>query len=140
MVARKSTRNSKQTTPRHLWLAALGAFAVARREASTAAEIALEELGKLRRNAVAFAGDARDIARGAAMTVQEAVNERIEPQVGRFSAEVEARLAPVLDKLGVKPAKAPARKARKPARKAARPRTAAARNKATTRVARKGRG
>jgi hypothetical protein len=140
MVVRRSIHRPvgayRQTTPRHLWLAALGAIAVARREAGTALEIVLEETGKLRRQATQFAGDARDLARGVAMTL----GEKAEPQVGRFSAEVEARLAPVLDKLGVQVAgRKPARKARtavkKPSQRRASPRTQAA-----VRVARKGRG
>lgn len=144
MVAKTSrktrrTASTSETTVRHLWLAALGAVSVARREALTAAGIAYEEALKFRRNAARVAGDVRDIARGAAMTVQEHVQARVEPKVGEFSAEVEARLAPVLDKLGLKPQpKKPARKARKAAKPQAR-RSAAARKQAATRVARKGR-
>lgn len=149
MVARKSTRRRnaghKQTTPRHLWLAAIGAVALARREALTAAGIALDEAGKLRGQLLQFAGDARDIARGAAMTLQEALQDKVEPQVDKlrssaFSAEVEARLAPVLAKFGVAPAKRkPARKPRKAGKPSSR-RSAAARKQAGNRVARKGRG
>lgn len=149
MVARKSSRRrnagNKQTTPRHLWLAAIGAVAMARREALTAAGIALDETGKLRGQLLQFAGDVRDVARGAAMTVQEALQDRIEPQVGKlkagnFSAEVEARLAPVLAKFGIDPGKRkPVRKAGT-ARKASSRRSAAARKRAGVRVARKGRG
>lgn len=132
---RSKTASSKQTTPRHLWLAALGAFSLVRREARTAAGIALEEAVKLRDNAIQFAGDAVDVARGAAMTAQE----QMEPQVSRFSAEVEARLAPVLEKFGMQaPVKKPARKPRKTAKTTTR-RGAAARKQAATRVARKGR-
>ena len=140
MVVRRSIRRPvgahRQTTPRHLWLAALGAISVARREAGTALEIVLEEAGTLRRQATQFAGDARDLARGVAMTL----GENVEPQVGRFSAEVEARLAPVLDKLGVRaagprPGPKPRTATKKPGQRRASPRTQAA-----VRVARKGRG
>jgi hypothetical protein len=140
MVVRRSVRRAagayRQTTPRHLWLAALGAVAVARREARTALGIALDEAARFGRQAAQFAGDARDVARGMALTL----SERAEPQVGRFSADIEARLAPVLDKLGVPTAgRKPARKARtavkKPGQRRASPRTQAA-----VRVARKGRG
>ena len=151
MVARKSSRRrnagNKQTTPRHLWLAVIGAVAMARREAINAAGVAFDEAGKLRGQLLQLAGDVRDVARGAAMTVQEALQDKVEPQVGRlkasnFSAEVEARLAPVLAKFGVTPGKRkPAPKARKTAKaKAGTRRSAAARKQAGTRVARKGRG
>lgn len=140
MVVRTSTRRPvgayRQTTPRHVWLATLGAIAVARREAVTALEIVLEETGKLRRQATQFAGETRDLARGVAMTL----GENLEPQVGRFSAEVEARLASVLDKFGARatgprPGRKPRATTRKPGQRRASPRTQAA-----VRVARKGRG
>ena len=155
MVARKSTRRrnagNKQTTPRHLWLAAIGAVAVARREALTAAGAAIDGAGKLRGQLLQLGGDLRDVARGAAMTVQEALQDKVELKVDRlkasnFSAEVEARLAPVLAKFGVDPGRRkPARKARKTGKtgktgKTATRRSAAARKQAGTRVARKGRG
>lgn len=141
MARKASPRSSKETTPRHVWLAVLGVAAVARREARTAAGIAFDEALRLRGEAARIAVDARDIARGAVMTLQEAFEAKVEPQVGRFSADVEARLAPVLDKLGLKPGvRKPARKVRKaPAKPAAR-RTAGGRTQAATRVARKGRG
>lgn len=112
MVAKKNSRASKETTLRHVWLASLGAIAVARREARTAVEIAVDETGKLRQRAIGFAADARAVARGGLLTVRE----QVEPKVEQFSAEVEARLAPVLAKLGLKPqAGKPARKAKRPA-------------------------
>ncbi len=140
MVVRRSVRRAagayRQTTPRHLWLAALGAISVARREARTALGIALDEAGRFGRQAAQFAGDARDLARGLAMTL----GEKAEPQVGRFSADIEARLAPVLDKLGVpRTGRKPARKARTAAKKPGQ-RRASPRTQAAVRVARKGRG
>jgi len=118
MVAKKNSRGSKETTLRHVWLAAIGAAVVARREARTAVEIAVDEAGKLRERAIGFATDAQAIARGGLMTVRE----QIEPQVVQFGADIEARLAPLLAKLGLKPqAPTSARKAKKPAaRKTAR--------------------
>ena len=141
MVVRRSVRRPagayRQTTPRHLWLAALGAIAVTRREAGAALDIVLEETGKLRRQASQFAGEARDLARGIAMTL----GETLEPQVGRFSAGVEARLAPVLDKLGARtPGPRPGRKPRAAPRKRPGQRRASPRTQAAVRVARKGRG
>ena len=140
MVVRTSTRRPvgayRQTTPRHLWLAALGAVAVARREARTALGIALDEAGRFGRQAAQFVGDALNLARGVAMTL----GEKAEPQVGRFSADIEARLAPVLDKLGVpRTGRKPVRKARNAAKKPGQ-RRASPRTQAAVRVARKGRG
>lgn len=96
MAVKRSTRHTS-ITPRHMWLAALGVISLAQREMETAVSIARDETQRLRENATQAAVDARDILRGAAMTAQE----RIEPGVLRFSADVEARLAPVLRKFGV---------------------------------------
>lgn len=110
MVAKKNSRAAKETTLRHVWLAAIGAAVVARREARTAFEIAVEETGKLRERAIGFAADAGAVARGGLMTVRE----QVEPQFQQLSAEVEARLAPLLAKLGLQPqTHKPARKAKK---------------------------
>jgi hypothetical protein len=99
VASKKSSHRGSEITLRHAWLAALGAFAVARREAVTAADIAIEETTSLRKRILALAGDASLIARGGAITLRE----KIEPVVARFSADLEARIAPVLDKLGVPP-------------------------------------
>lgn len=118
MVAKKNPRASKETTLRHVWLAAIGAAVVARREARTAFEIGVEEAGKLRERAIGFAADAGAVIRGGLMTV----GEQVEPKLGQFGAEVEARLAPLLEKLGLSPkARRTVRKARRPATKARRP-------------------
>lgn len=122
MVAKKNPRNAKQTTLRHVWLAVLGAAAVARREVRTAGEIAAEEAGKLRTRAVRFAADAAAVARGGALTVAE----QVEPNIQRLGGEIESRLAPVLAKLGL------ASKTRRPVRKARRP---AAKSRRATRSA-----
>lgn len=96
-MATRQRSSRRSITPRHVWLAALGAVSVAQKEASTAIAIARDEGQRLRRSAERAAVDTRDILRGVAMTAQE----RIEPTVLRFSADVEARLAPVLRKFGV---------------------------------------
>ena len=132
VASKKSSHRGSEITLRHAWLAALGAFAVARREALTAAEIAIEETTSLRTRVLALAGDASLIARGGAITLRE----KIEPAVARFSAEFEARIAPVLDKLGVPPnATRTPRKARttkKASSRRAAPRKAAERARART--------
>lgn len=118
-VAQYATR----TTPRHLWLAALGLMAVARREMPVAIGSAAARADRLRQGAFGLAGDARDIARGVAITLQEAVSARI---ASRRPAQ--------------KPARKPARKPRKAAGKSAGRRSAAGRRQASVRIARKGRG
>lgn len=132
VASKKSSHRGSEITLRHAWLAALGAFAVARREALTAAEIAIEETTSLRTRVLALAGDASLIARGGAITLRE----KIEPAVARFSAEFEARIAPVLDKLGVPPnaTRAPrkARATKKSSSRRAAPRKVAERARART--------
>lgn len=135
-----SSRAFPQTTPRHLWLAALGAAAIARRTTLSALDAAVGETGRFGREAGRLAGDARLVARGAGITVQEAVAARIGTRISQLRARVEARLAPVLDGPRPKPAqRKPVRKARKATKQPAR-RGAGGRKKAATRVARKGRG
>ncbi len=117
MVAKKNPRASKETTLRHVWLAAIGAAVVARREARTAFEIAVEEAGKLRGRAGYFAADAVTVARGGLLTVAE----RIEPKLRQAGGDIENRLAPILAKLGLTPkSRRPVRKARRPAAKSRR--------------------
>ncbi|MCL1633531.1 hypothetical protein M2650_02575 [Luteimonas sp. SX5] len=117
MVAKKNSRASKETTLRHVWLAAIGAAVVARREARTAFEIAVEEAGKLRGRAGYFAADAVAVARGGLLTVAE----RVEPKLRQAGGDIETRLAPVLAKLGLTPKpRRPVRKARQPAAKSRR--------------------
>lgn len=146
MATRNATRsngtgNPKQTTPRHLWLAALGLAAVTRRRLRTTFDGIDGEAGRLRRDALRFAQDAGAVARGAAITLQETVAARLDLRVSRLKAGVETRLRPLLHAFEPKPtARRPARKTRKPVAKKAKGRSAGARRKAATRVARKGRG
>jgi hypothetical protein len=134
---RATSGTSRQTTPRHLWLAALGAAAVARRKARAA----FDDADRLRQDALRLAADAHDIALGAAITVQETVGPRIDAQMTRLSAGIGSRLAPLFERLDPKPAaRRPARKSRRPALKKATQRGSGARTKAATRVKRKGRG
>lgn len=136
MAVKKTAHANPETTLRHVWLAALGAVSVARREARIAADIALDETVVLRQRIMQATSDTRDIARGIFLTVQE----QVEPKIEKFSAEVESRLAPLIEKLGLRPT--PERATRKtrqaPARKTA-ARSASARKHADVRVARKGR-
>lgn len=109
MTTRRSARTPLEPySPRNLWLAALGVVAVSRREAGNAAAAAFATAGLVRERLAGAAADACERAHGGTLC------GRIEPAYGSFSAEVEARLAPVLDKLGLSasPLRRPARKSR----------------------------
>ncbi|RNF83209.1 hypothetical protein EER27_11955 [Lysobacter psychrotolerans] len=73
---------------RHLWLAGLGLTVVARREVISGGRRVVRRLATF--DAGAVLRDRVEDARG-----------QVPPGVLRFSAEVEARLAPVLEKLGL---------------------------------------
>ncbi|MEL1264278.1 hypothetical protein [Pseudoxanthomonas putridarboris] len=114
-VKKKSRAKTPEPTLRHVWLAGLGLAAVARREAITAANDAAARVVALRRQAGKLASDTQANVLGGIASVRE----QGEARVGQFSAEVEARLAPVLSKLGLKPARKTAKpRARKVAKKA----------------------
>lgn len=116
-ASRSKSRATRATTLRHVWLAGLGVIAVTRREVLAAPT----RLGELQACGEALVDALRSRVQG-----------QVEPKVVRFSAEVEARLAPVLDKLGLKKTRRPARKAKK----ATRPQSRRATRHATTRRAR----
>ncbi|WP_149193956.1 hypothetical protein [Luteimonas suaedae] len=128
MAASKTANFSADPNLRHAWLASLGLISVARREAGNAVANAAATADRLQRHAVGYAVDALDIARGGAITLRE----QVEPKIAGFGAEVEARLAPVLEKLGI--AAPPSRKpaARKATRRAT-PRKSAKRASTRTR-------
>ena len=114
MAAKNRKSPANQTTARHVWLAGLGVIAMTRRELVDGTARMVEGLQALQRRAA-------DLASGAGSNVRngfENVRGQVEPSVVRFSGEVEARLAPVLDKLGLKP-KASKAARRKPAAKKA---------------------
>lgn len=123
-VAKKNpAKHVPETVLRQLWLAGLGAAAIARRETLNAANDASARIDALKRQAAKLVGDAQDNVRGGIASVRE----QGEVRVGQFSAEVEARLAPVLVKLGLKPK--PVARGRRTAKKPA---------KATRRTATRG--
>lgn len=125
MAATKSRARASGTTLRHVWLAGLGLVAVSRREV-------LASPARLRSRATAFRNRAQQLAEAA----RTQVIDQVEPKVVRFSAEVEARLAPVLDKLGLK---ARTRRPVRKARKAAKPQSRRTTRKPAGRTTRKGR-
>lgn len=139
MAAKKKTKPKVQeTTLRHLWLAGLGAVVVARRETLNAANDAVAKVEALKKQANKFANEAQaNVLDGIA-----SVREQGEAKASQFSAEVEARLAPVLVKLGLKPQTKKATRGRKPAKKAVakRARATPVRKPAAKRVVRRTRG
>lgn len=139
MAAKKNVKfNVQETTLRHLWLAGLGVIAVARRETSNAANDAAARIAALTTQAGKLASDAQANVRGGIASVRE----QGEAKASRFSADVEARLAPVLVKLGLKPKAKKTTRGRKPVKKtvAKRTRAAPARKPAAKRAVRKSRG
>lgn len=125
MTARKKTTpRAKAPEPnlRHVWLAGLGAVAIARRHGARRLTAAKQDIERIVQRAQATLRDVR-MQGGAG--------------VERFSADVEARLGPVLEKLGLGAGRPAPKGRRKPAaakqtRPAPRKRAGAAR-KATAR-------
>ncbi len=125
---RNKTAVTIEPTVRHLWLASLGMLVATRRETKAAVK-----------RAVATTDTAMTDTRKAITRMQselrgniDGVRHQVQPKVLKFSNDVEARLAPVLDKLGLKPktkraprkvrktaAKAPHRAVRKPVKRVA---------------------
>lgn len=127
MAAKKKTKSKVQeTTLRHLWLAGLGAIAVLRREAMNAAMDAADKVESLKTQAGKLANEAQANVLGGLASVRE----QGEAKAHRFSADVEARLAPVMAKLGLKPQTRKPSRGRKPAKK-----TVAKRSRAPARKA-----
>ena len=113
-ASRKNTTTALEPNLRHAWLASLGLLVAARRESKAAAQRAATK-------AETAIADARKAVKRAEADLRggiEGVRDQVQPKVMKFSSDVEARLAPVLDKLGLKPKqKRSARKTRKPAAK-----------------------
>lgn len=117
-LKKKPTRKTQaavlEPTPRHLWLASLGMLVAARRESQAVLKRATAKV----ENTIA---DARYTLRRAEADLRagvDGVRSQVTPTVQKLSHDVEARLAPIVAKLGLKP-KAP-RKTRKTATKPAR--------------------
>ena len=119
-ATRKTRAATLEPTPRHLWLAALGVLVAGRRESLAAAKRAATRV----ENTIA---DARYALRRAEADLRagvDGVRSQVEPRVQKLSGDVEARLAPIIAKLGLKPKTTrKARKPRKTATKAVRRRT-----------------
>ena len=96
---KKTPSKAQETNLRHAWLAGLGLVAIARRETLNAANEATTRIAALKQQAGKLADEAQSNVRDGIACARE----QGEARVGQFSAEVEARLAPVLVKLGLKP-------------------------------------
>ena len=108
---------SLDATPRHLWLASLGLLVAGRREGRHLLQQAQAKAATAADDACKDVRQAEAGLRGSLGTVRQ----QVEPKVQSLGAEVEARLAPIVAKLGLKPArKRAARKARKAPAKAVR--------------------
>ena len=136
-IRKNAPRKTKQTSNvepnlRHVWLASLGLLVAARRESKAVAERASAK-------AETAIADARKAVKRAEADLRggiEGVRDQVQPKVVKFSSDVEARLAPVLDKLGLKSKqKRTARKTRTPAAK--KPTLRRATRKPVKRVAKK---
>jgi hypothetical protein len=113
-ATRKTQTAALEPTPRHLWLASLGMLVAARRESKVVAKRAASKVE-------ATIADARYALRRAEADLRagvDGVRSQVEPKMQKLSGDVEARLAPIAAKLGLKPKTA--RKTRKPATKVAR--------------------
>ena len=113
-ATRKTQAAALEPTPRHLWLAGLGMLVAARRESKAVAQRAA---GRLE----ATLADARYALRRAEADLRagvDGVRSQVEPTMQKLGGDVEARLAPIVAKLGLAPT--PVRKTRKPATKTVR--------------------
>lgn len=137
MAATRKNAPRKTTTHvepnlRHVWLASLGLLVAARRESKAAAQRATTK-------AEGAIADARKAVKRAEADLRggiEGVRDQVQPKVVKFSSDVEARLAPVLDKLGLTSKQTrTARKTRKPVAK--KPTLRRATRKPAKRVAKK---
>ena len=107
----KASKPALEPTPRHVWLASLGLLVAARREGKAAA-------GRAAAKAGTAAASVRQAVKQAEAGLRDGLHDvrgQVQPTVVKFSHEVESRLAPVLDKLGLK--KQAKRRGRKPAAK-----------------------
>jgi len=129
---RKKTTTKIEPNLRHAWLASLGLLVAARRESKAAAQ-------RVTAKAEGAIADARNVVKRAEADLRggiAGVRDQVQPKVVKFSSEVEARLAPVLDKLGLtSKQKRSARKTRKQAAK--KPTLRRATRKPVKRVAKK---
>lgn len=98
-MSKPQSRNAGETSLRHVWLAGLGLASVARREAINAGGRALADAASLQRRARDLAEDAKaKVLAGA-----DSARDRLDPIVAKVNDAIGVRLAPVLEKLGLRP-------------------------------------
>lgn len=85
-----NTANPRNSASRRLWLAGLGALKVGGRRAGETLEAVASGAEGRRREARRLARDARDIARGAAITV----GEQLRPRLLELGEALRSRLSP----------------------------------------------
>lgn len=98
-ASRKTRATALDATPRHLWLASLGMLVAARRESGVVASRATRKLEE-------SVADARHAIRRADAGVRaglDGMRSQLAPRVQTLAGEVEARLAPIITRLGRKP-------------------------------------
>jgi hypothetical protein len=103
-------------TPRHLWLASLGVLVAARRESGAV----VARAGRKLEDTVA---DAHYAIRRAGSDLRAGIDGvlgQVEPRVQKLGSEVEARLAPIVARFGLKPKPVRKTRARKPGKRTAR--------------------
>lgn len=117
-LKKKATRKTRAAalapTPRHLWLASLGMLVAARRESKA---VATRAAGKVE-TTIADARYALRRAEADLLAGVDGMRRQVEPKMHKLSGDVEARLAPIVAKLGLTPKAV--RKTRKPATRAVR--------------------
>lgn len=110
MAVSKKKSTTYETTARHVWLAGLGLVSVTRKEATATAARVLTGLAALSRRVERGVAEVQDdVRRGI-----DGVRDGLEPTLVRLGGEVEARLAPVLVNMGLRPPARVQRKTRKP--------------------------
>lgn len=118
-TSRQKTTVAIEPTARHLWLASLGALVAVRRESKAAVQ-------RLAAGVEAAAARIRQTARNAEADLRGGIADvrgQVQPKMIKLSSDVEARLAPIVDKLGLdrfglkSKAKRVPRNGRKPAAK-----------------------
>jgi len=93
----KNTVANVEPTARHFWLASLGALVAVRRESKAAVKRASIKV----ENTIADTRYALRRAEAELRSSAHDVRTQVQPKVQKFSRDVEARLAPIVDKLGL---------------------------------------
>ncbi len=96
-TSRKKIATSIEPTARHVWLASLGAFVAARRESKNAAKRVAAGVDSAASRILQATRRAEADLRGGIADVRG----QVQPKMLKLSNDVEARLAPIVQKLGL---------------------------------------